>query len=81
MFTDIVGYSAMTQRDEAMTLQLLDEHNRLVRAALAAHAGREIKTVGDAFLVAFESALEAVQCAMCIQNVSYHVILSRFEAA
>jgi len=68
MFTDMVGYSALTQNDEAEALALLDEHNILVRAALATFAGREIKTVGDAFFAEFDSALVAVRCAIRIQN-------------
>jgi len=68
MFTDIVGYSALTQRNESAALRLLTEHNILIRAALVAHAGREIKTVGDAFLAEFNSALEAARCAIRIQR-------------
>jgi class 3 adenylate cyclase len=35
-----------------------------MRAAIAAYRGREIKTIGDAFLVIFRGAVNAVQCAL-----------------
>ncbi|HEX4638111.1 MAG TPA: adenylate/guanylate cyclase domain-containing protein [Chthoniobacterales bacterium] len=68
MFTDMVGYSAMAQRDDKVALELLEEHRRLLRGIFPRFHGTEIKTIGDAFLVEFGSALEAAQCAIEIQR-------------
>ncbi len=57
MFTDIVGYSAVSHRNESLALELLEEHRAVVRPLLAAFDGREVKTIGDAFLVEFQSAI------------------------
>jgi len=68
MFTDVVGDAGLVQRDESAALSALDQHNQLLRSILPKHRGREVKTVGDAFLVEFESALAAVQCGIEIQR-------------
>jgi adenylate cyclase len=68
MLTDIVGYSAMADRNEALTLDLLSQHNEILRQEFARHHGRELKCTGDGFLASFESPVEAVECALAVQS-------------
>ncbi|MFZ1024429.1 MAG: adenylate/guanylate cyclase domain-containing protein [Thermoplasmata archaeon] len=68
MFTDMVGYSALAQSEEAAALAALERHNRILRPIFPKFRGREIKTVGDAFLVEFDSALDAARCALDLQQ-------------
>lgn len=68
MFTDLVGYSALAHRDEALAIELLELHRAWVRELLPRYGGVEIETVGDAFLIEFAGALAAVECAVAIQR-------------
>ena len=68
MFTDMVGYSALMQRDEALGLNLVKEQRALFRPMFATHGGNEIKNTGDGFLVEFTSALDAMRCAIDLQQ-------------
>src|SRR5437868_9261825 len=68
MFTDMVGYSALSQSNSKLALELLQEHREILRESFPRFHGTEIKTIGDAFLVGFNSALEAAQCAIEIQR-------------
>jgi adenylate cyclase len=68
MFTDMVGFTKLGQRDEEEALRLRKEHQSLLRPLFVAHGGREVKTLGDGFMVEFPSAVESVRCAVEIQG-------------
>jgi class 3 adenylate cyclase len=69
LFTDIEGSTALTQRlGDAKAREVLREHERIVREALAAHGGSEVKTMGDGFMASFGSATKALECAIAIQR-------------
>lgn len=79
MFTDMVGFTSLAQRDEPLAMRLLDEQRGLMRTLFAKHGGREVKTIGDAFLVEFGSSLKAVECAAEIQSTLRSVNSGRPE--
>jgi len=68
MFTDMVGYTSLVQRNESLAMDLLAEHDRLLRPLFQKFSGREVKTIGDSFLIEFPSALDAVRCAVAVQE-------------
>src|SRR5947207_871472 len=69
MFTDIVGYSAMTERlGDARVQDVLRTHAAIVREQIVAHGGFEVKAQGDGFMIAFSGAQRAVACAIAIHR-------------
>jgi class 3 adenylate cyclase len=75
LFTDIVGSTDMTQRlGDEVSFALLSVHDRIVRGAVTANSGREVKHTGDGIMAAFVSAGSAVRCAMAVlEEVAAHV--------
>jgi TolB-like protein/class 3 adenylate cyclase len=66
---DVVGYSRLMAVDEVGTLETLKAHRReVVDPSIAEHKGRVVKTTGDGMLVEFASAVDAVTCAIAIQE-------------
>jgi TolB-like protein/class 3 adenylate cyclase/tetratricopeptide (TPR) repeat protein len=68
MLTDMVGFSAITQRDEELALRLLRDQDRLVLPIFREFQGRKVKSLGDGYLVEFSSALDAVRSAISVQE-------------
>lgn len=68
MLTDIVGFSALAHRDESRALAMADQYDALVRTLVESNRGRTIKSLGDGVLAVFDSALEAVACAVATQD-------------
>ena len=68
MFTDVVGYTSMSSRDEGVALALLGRYRTLMQAVFPRYGGRVVKTLGDGFLLEFVSAVEAVNCAVEAQK-------------
>ena len=64
VFTDVEGSSVLWERLDAAFKPCLDVHDGVLRGCIAAHGGYEVKTEGDAFMVAFWSAADAL--AFCV---------------
>jgi class 3 adenylate cyclase/pimeloyl-ACP methyl ester carboxylesterase len=70
LFTDLEGHTAMMSRlGDARGREVLREHEQLMRQALAAHGGQEVKTLGDGFMASFGSAQKALECAIAIERM------------
>ena len=66
---DVVGYSRLMGKDETGTRARFNDHfNELIEPTIANRQGRIVKTLGDGLLVEFASVVDAVQCAVEIQN-------------
>ena len=66
---DMVGYSRLMEADEVGTIAQLKTHRKeLIDPSIARHRGRIVKTTGDGLLIEFASVVDAVQCAVEVQE-------------
>jgi len=66
---DVVGYSRLMEKDEAGTLAALKAHRaEVIDPLIAEHGGRIVKLMGDGMLVEFASVVDAVACAVAVQQ-------------
>jgi adenylate cyclase len=68
MFTDMVGYTALMQRDEHQAKASRDRQRRVLEDRITGHSGRILQHYGDGTLSVFRSAIDAVRCAVEIQE-------------
>jgi class 3 adenylate cyclase len=68
MLTDMFGFSKDMEICEGATYEKLLKHHEIIRKEIATNNGKEIKTIGDAFLIKFASAVDAVKSAINIQK-------------
>ena len=65
---DVAGYSRLMAQDDRATVAALKEARGVFRDSIEAHSGRLIDTAGDSVLAEFRSVVEAVQCAIAVQE-------------
>lgn len=69
LYTDIVGSSRLWEADPVVMAAALEAHNQLLEQAVSQHGGKVFKSLGDGLASVFESAHDAVACAVSIQRV------------
>src|ERR1700754_2697202 len=66
---DVAGYSRLMGLDEVGTARTLREHRKVTDALVEKHGGRLVKSTGDGVLLEFSSVVDAVECAVAVQEV------------
>ena len=68
MFTDMAGYTALMQHDEPKARELIERQREILTPLVKKHDGKVLQYVGDGTFCTFNSAIEAVNCAIEIQK-------------
>ena len=70
VFTDIVGFTELSAKNEPAALDLLEKQRTLLKPIVIDNNGEWLKEIGDGLLLSFETTIDAVQCSIAIQNAS-----------
>ncbi|MEO1050098.1 MAG: adenylate/guanylate cyclase domain-containing protein [Bacteroidota bacterium] len=68
MFTDMVGYTALMQKDEARAKENRDRHRSILRSTTKKYQGQILQYFGDGTMIVFNSSIQATKCAIEIQR-------------
>ncbi len=68
VFTDIRGFSKKMGENEAIAMRVLQMHNSIMESLFSKYSGKVIKSIGDAYMVDFSSAVNAVRCSVEAQE-------------
>ena len=68
MFTDIVGFTRLSAENEAQAIELIQWQRKTIKPLVVKHEGQWLKEIGDGLLLSFPSSLNAVECAVQIQE-------------
>ena len=68
MFTDIVGYTSLMGTDERKAFDFIKKNRRIHWRLIRKYKGRLLKEMGDGILASFSSSMDAIKCALSIQN-------------
>jgi adenylate cyclase len=69
LFTDIVGYTGMMQKNEENALRIMSRYTSVLNTLITDHGGKILNDYGDGNLCSFSSATQAIQCALHIQQL------------
>ena len=67
MFTDLMGYTTLMEKNESVALELVKKNRYLHQQAIQKHKGQLIKELGDGFMATFDNVIDAISCAREIQ--------------
>ena len=68
MFTDIVGYSAMVNKNQDHAMELLSTHDSIIEPIISENNGKVIKKIGDAIFAEFPEPMDSVKTSIDIQS-------------